>query len=61
MKAETRYQYKKRIKELKTEVEGLRSYKSLCIEIFFAVTQMVQEGKTVNQGWLLAKFRDIFR
>lgn len=65
MKQSTKYQYEKRIKELQAELQqkenSLYEYKQLSLEIFNAVTQMIQDGKQVNQGWLITKFRRVFR
>lgn len=64
MKAITRYQYESRLKKLQAELNETNAklfrYKSLAEDVFSVVTQMVQDGKQINQGWLLSKFKRLF-
>lgn len=65
MHKDTKYQYEKRIKSLQEELaranDDLVQYKNLAYDVFNVVTEMVQNDKNINQGWLLNKFKRLFR
>lgn len=61
MKEETKYSYQKRIGNLSDEIERLRCYRRICGDVYEALTTMVQEGRQINQGWLLKKFSEVWK
>jgi len=64
MDKQTKYRYEKKIAELQKELADSETkryeYKTLSVEIFNTITEMVQSGKQVNQGWLLNRFKRLF-
>lgn len=61
MTEQSRYRYEKRIAELEAEVRKLRPYKSELINIYDGVAQVVTEGNTISQGWILKRIGEILR
>lgn len=64
MNQTTKYRYEKRIKYLEDALakkeNALFEYKQLTLDIFSTVTTMIQDGKQINQGWLISKFKRLF-
>jgi len=59
MNEPTRYRYEKRIKELERELITLRQYRSIALDIYSAVVEVVRDGKLLNSAWVLRQFRSI--
>lgn len=57
MKQETRYSYEKRIEELRAEVERLRPYRLVAVNIYDTVVEQVGKGDGISKAWILARFR----
>ena len=64
MDKNTKYRYEKRISELQEELKNIEhalfEYKQLSLDIFNVITDMVQNDKQINQGWLIKKFKRLF-
>lgn len=66
MKATTRYQYEKRIRNLTNENENLRFkcslYEGVGREIYSAVCEAVEKGNTgIRVAWLVPLFKRVWR
>lgn len=64
MDKNTKYRYEKRISELQNELKdkeaALYEYKQLSLDVFDTIAGMIQDGKQINQGWLIKKFKRLF-
>jgi len=61
VKAQTRYAYEKRIKELQDEIILLRQYKAVALIIYDAVQEFAGKEGGINKSWLLGKFRSLLK
>jgi len=61
MDQETRYQYQKRIRELERENARLRDYRDLAMSIYDSILEVMGEGKTLNQVWILKQYRRVMK
>lgn len=61
MNQETRYQYEKRIKELQTECDDLRRYRTLALDIFNAVTDQIIKNEGIHTGWIVKQYKIVFK
>jgi hypothetical protein len=65
MKAETKYAYQKRIKELELENCELQFcltlYKDICSQIHTVTLDCIRDGKSISMAWMLRQFRQIWR
>lgn len=59
MKQETRYRYEKRIDSMKQEIERLRLYRSVALDIQNVTLDLVQKGGSISLAWILGQFRRV--
>ncbi len=59
MKTQTRYKYEKRIEALQRELDQARIYRSVAIDIYTTVSDLVSKGEGINKGWILHQFRRV--
>lgn len=61
MTAETRYRYEKRIKSLEAEVERLRDYRAVVINIRDGVISCVKDNSSISKAWILEQMNRLLK
>lgn len=64
MKAETKYAYEKRIKELESQLRiansKLFNYRSSAMEIFDGVCEVISKKENISMPWVLQRLKRCF-